>query len=61
MADPLRIWIVAGEESGDQLGAKLMRALKDRLGSASRFDGVGGKAMAGGGHREPLPAEATSP
>ena len=25
----LTIWIVAGEESGDQLGAKLMRALSD--------------------------------
>ena len=38
MADPLRILIVAGEESGDQLGARLMRALKAqaRIGRASK-------------------------
>jgi lipid-A-disaccharide synthase len=48
VADPLRIFIVAGEESGDQLGARLMRALKDRLGSVA-FEGVGGKAMAAEG------------
>ncbi len=47
---PLTIWIVAGEESGDQLGAKLMRALKARLGPERlRFQGVGGHAMAGEG------------
>lgn len=43
---PLRIWLVAGEESGDQLGASLMRALKARLGAAAvTFEGVGGHAM----------------
>ncbi|HST93643.1 MAG TPA: lipid-A-disaccharide synthase [Microvirga sp.] len=48
MADggTLTIWIVSGEESGDQLGAKLMRALKARLGADRlRFGGVGGHAM----------------
>jgi lipid-A-disaccharide synthase len=50
MGEVLTIWIVAGEESGDQLGAKLMRALKERLGSEHlRFEGVGGHAMAGEG------------
>jgi lipid-A-disaccharide synthase len=44
---PLTIWIVSGEESGDQLGAKLMRSLKARLGAERlRFGGVGGHAMA---------------
>jgi len=44
---PLTIWIVAGEESGDQLGAKLMRALKAQNGAERlRFGGVGGHAMA---------------
>jgi lipid-A-disaccharide synthase len=41
-----KIWLVAGEESGDQLGAKLIRALKERLGGADvAFHGVGGHAM----------------
>lgn len=39
------IFLVAGEESGDQLGAGLMRALRQRLGSDVAFDGVGGHAM----------------
>jgi lipid-A-disaccharide synthase len=43
---PRTIWIVAGEESGDQLGAKLMRALKERWGPDVTFSGVGGHAMA---------------
>ncbi|MBZ6076926.1 lipid-A-disaccharide synthase [Microvirga puerhi] len=45
-ASSLRIWIVAGEESGDQLGMKLMRSLKARLGADRlQFEGVGGHAM----------------
>lgn len=47
---PLRLWLVAGEESGDQLGASLMRALKARYGpSGVAFAGVGGHAMAAEG------------
>ncbi|MDJ1156781.1 lipid-A-disaccharide synthase [Chelatococcus sp. SYSU_G07232] len=47
---PLKIFLVAGEESGDQLGYKLMRALKHRLGPAGvTFAGVGGHAMEGEG------------
>ena len=42
---PLRIFIVAGEESGDQLGYKLMQALRARS-PGVQFSGVGGKAMA---------------
>ena len=41
---PLRIFIVAGEESGDQLGFKLMQALRAKAPGA-QFSGVGGKAM----------------
>src|SRR5262249_12942781 len=37
--------LVAGEESGDRLGAPLMRALKQRTGGAVRFAGVGGRDM----------------
>ena len=38
------IFIVAGEESGDQLGYKLMRALRAKE-PGVQFSGVGGKAM----------------
>jgi lipid-A-disaccharide synthase len=38
--------LVAGEESGDRLGAALMRALKARGSGTSRFVGVGGREMA---------------
>jgi lipid-A-disaccharide synthase len=55
---PLNIWIVSGEESGDQLGAKLMRALKSRLGAERlRFGGVGGHAMANEGLASIFPLE----
>lgn len=40
-----RIWLVAGEDSGDQLGAKLMRALRETSREAIDFGGVGGEAM----------------
>jgi lipid-A-disaccharide synthase len=42
---PLDLAIVVGEPSGDQLGFKLMAALKGRLGEGVRFRGVGGPAM----------------
>jgi lipid-A-disaccharide synthase len=55
---PLLVWIVSGEESGDQLGAKLMRALKARLGASRlRFGGVGGHAMAEEGLKSLFPLE----
>jgi lipid-A-disaccharide synthase len=42
----LRIFIVTGEHSGDQLGFKLMRALRAATGGEVVFAGVGGEAMA---------------
>jgi lipid-A-disaccharide synthase len=42
----LDLFLVAGEESGDQLGAALMRALRAATGGAVRFAGVGGREMA---------------
>ncbi len=39
------IFLVAGEASGDLLGARLMARLKERTRGAVRFDGVGGPLM----------------
>lgn len=45
-ARPLRIYLVAGEHSGDALGGKLMAEIKSRLGHGVVFDGAGGDEMA---------------
>lgn len=42
---PLHVFLVVGEESGDRLGAPLMRALKMRHGGEVIFSGVGGQEM----------------
>lgn len=44
-----RIFLVAAEPSGDNLGAKLMAALKRATGGRAEFSGVGGERMAGEG------------
>jgi len=41
-----KIFLIATEESGDRLGAHLMKVLRQRLGDAVRFEGVGGLSMA---------------
>ncbi len=46
--DPL-VWLIAGEPSGDMLGARLMAALSERTGGRIRFAGVGGGEMAARG------------
>ena len=43
------IFLVAGEESGDRLGAALIEALRARCGDDVTFAGVGGRAMAAQG------------
>lgn len=43
---PLRLYLIAGEHSGDALGAKLMAEITARLGAGVVFDGVGGEEMA---------------
>jgi lipid-A-disaccharide synthase len=47
--DMLDVFLVAGEESGDRLGAALMRALRARTAGRARFAGVGGREMAAEG------------
>jgi len=44
-ATPL-YYLIAGEPSGDVIGARLMRALRQRLDGKVRFAGVGGERMA---------------
>jgi lipid-A-disaccharide synthase len=46
---PQDIFLVAGEASGDRLGAALIRALRERTGGTARFVGVGGPEMAAEG------------
>jgi lipid-A-disaccharide synthase len=50
-----KIFLIATEESGDRLGARLMKVLRQRLGDAVRFEGVGGRAMAGEGLKSQFP------
>ena len=45
----LDVFLVAGEESGDHLGAALMRALREQTDGQVRFAGVGGREMAAEG------------
>lgn len=52
----LRIGIIAGESSGDQLGADLIRAIRARAADAE-FEGVAGPAMVAAGCRALLPTE----
>ena len=45
----LEIFLVAAEESGDRLGAALMKALRQRSAGPVRFSGVGGRDMTAAG------------
>ena len=53
----LEIFLVAAEESGDRLGAALMRALRQRSTEPLRFSGVGGRQMAAAGLVSLLPMD----
>jgi len=55
-----RIFLIATEESGDRLGANLMKVLRQRLGGAVQFEGVGGRAMAVEGLNSRFPIEELS-
>ncbi len=45
-ARPLRVFVVAGEHSGDALGAKLMSALNAQMPGRINYAGIGAEAMA---------------
>ncbi len=55
-----KIFLIATEESGDRLGAHLMKVLRQRLGGAVRFEGVGGRSMAREGLTSLFPIEELS-
>ncbi|GAB4374762.1 MAG: lipid-A-disaccharide synthase [Kiloniellaceae bacterium] len=49
------IFLIAGEPSGDLLGARLMRALREETGGRVRFAGIGGEQMAAEGLQSRFP------
>ncbi|MGA2792247.1 MAG: lipid-A-disaccharide synthase [Roseiarcus sp.] len=51
----LRVFLVVGEHSGDQLGFKLMRALREATGGEIEFFGIAGEAMQAEGLRSLFP------
>jgi lipid-A-disaccharide synthase len=55
-----KIFLIATEESGDRLGANLMKVLRQRLGGAVQFEGVGGQSMAREGLVSLFPIEELS-
>jgi lipid-A-disaccharide synthase len=55
-----KVFLIATEESGDRLGAHLMKVLRQRLGGAVKFEGVGGLAMAREGLKPLFPIEELS-
>mgnify|MGYP003676417870 CR=1 FL=1 len=59
MSSPLKIGLVAGESSGDQLGAGLIRSLKLHYPDA-QFEGIGGDKMLFEGFRSLYPMDRLS-
>jgi lipid-A-disaccharide synthase len=59
MTGPLRIFVIAGESSGDFLGASLMRALKAKYPDVE-FTGIGGTRMESVGLKSMFPMQELS-
>ncbi|HHY49609.1 MAG TPA: lipid-A-disaccharide synthase, partial [Alphaproteobacteria bacterium] len=55
MSRPLRLFIVAGEPSGDRIGADLVERLRARTGV--ELSGVGGPELAAQGLRSMFPMD----
>jgi lipid-A-disaccharide synthase len=56
-SDAPLIYVIAAEPSGDVLGGRLMAALKERMGGAVRFAGIGGERMAEQGLKSIVPLQ----
>jgi len=52
-----KVFLIAAEESGDRLGAGLIRALREKLGPQATFSGIGGSHMAEQGLVSLFPTE----
>jgi lipid-A-disaccharide synthase len=55
VAEAPLVYLIAGEPSGDRLGARLMAALSAELGGEVRFRGLGGEMMAARGLKSLFP------
>ena len=53
MAEPIRLFVLAGEASGDRIGADLVRRLRER--TTVELSGVGGAELTGEGLRSLFP------
>jgi len=53
---PLRVFLAAGESSGDAIGAQFMQAMRRAAGETVAFSGIGGPKMAGEGLSSLFPA-----
>ena len=56
----MKVFIIAGEASGDKLGAEMMKGLQHLVGDAVQFAGVGGVGMIGQGLTSLFPMDQIS-
>ena len=57
MTRPVRLFLVAGEPSGDRLGGALLAGLRQLVGDGFEVQGIGGPAMAAEGLASRFPME----
>ena len=57
---PLKVYLIAGEPSGDLLGGRLMGAMREIAGSNLSFSGIGGESMSKQGIQSLFPMEELS-
>lgn len=60
MSTPLKVYIIAGEASGDRLGADAMRQIKYAFGEETEFHGIAGPLMQKEGMKSLFPMDELS-